>query len=53
MAEHLFKTVVAVLIVSAIAVPLGLLVGHTARGGVGLAKATLGLLTFLFLLLRL
>lgn len=59
-AEHLYYTVVTVLIASAIAVPLGLLVGHTARGGVllvGLANAmralpTLGLLTFLFLLLR-
>lgn len=59
-AEHLYYTVVAVLIASAIAVPLGLLVGHTARGGVvlvGLANAmralpTLGLLTFLFLLLH-
>jgi osmoprotectant transport system permease protein len=59
-AEHLYYTVVAVLIASVIAVPLGLLVGHTARGGVvlvGLANAmralpTLGLLTFLFLLLR-
>ncbi|MDQ3762026.1 MAG: ABC transporter permease subunit [Actinomycetota bacterium] len=58
--EHLYYTAVAVLIASAIAVPLGLLVGHTARGGVvlvGLANAmralpTLGLLTFLFLLLR-
>lgn len=41
-AEHLYYTVVAVLIASAIAVPLGLLVGHTARGGValvGLANA--------------
>ncbi len=59
-AEHLYYTVVAVFIASVIAVPLGLLVGHTARGGVvlvGLANAmralpTLGLLTFLFLLLR-
>ncbi|MFN2494946.1 MAG: ABC transporter permease [Pseudonocardiaceae bacterium] len=59
-AEHLYYTVVTVLIASAIAVPLGLLVGHTGRGGVvvvGLANAmralpTLGLLTFLFLLLR-
>lgn len=58
--EHLYYTVVAVLIASGIAVPVGLLVGHTARGGVmlvGLANAmralpTLGLLTFLFLLLR-
>jgi osmoprotectant transport system permease protein len=59
-AEHLYYTAVAVLIASAIAVPVGLLVGHTARGGVvlvGLANAmralpTLGLLTFLFLLVR-
>jgi osmoprotectant transport system permease protein len=58
--EHLYYTVVAVLIASAIAVPVGLLIGHTGRGGVvlvGLANAmralpTLGLLTFLFLLLR-
>jgi osmoprotectant transport system permease protein len=58
--EHLYYTAVTVLIASAIAVPLGLLVGHTARGGVllvGLANAmralpTLGLLTFLFLLFR-
>jgi osmoprotectant transport system permease protein len=59
-AEHMYYTAVAVLIASAIAVPVGLLVGHTARGGValvGLANAmralpTLGLLTFLFLLMR-
>lgn len=59
-AEHLYYTVITVFIASAIAVPLGLLVGHTARGGVllvGLANAmralpTLGLLTFLFLLFR-
>ncbi|MGH3935979.1 MAG: ABC transporter permease [Pseudonocardiaceae bacterium] len=59
-AEHLYYTIITVLIASAIAVPLGLWVGHTARGGValvGLANAmralpTLGLLTFLFLLLR-
>jgi osmoprotectant transport system permease protein len=58
--EHLYYTAVAVLIASAIAVPVGLLVGHTARGGVVLvgsanamrALPTLGLLTFLFLLLR-
>ncbi len=58
--EHLYYTAVTVLIASAIAVPVGLLVGHTARGGVllvGLANAmralpTLGLLTFLFLLFR-
>ncbi|HEX2289546.1 MAG TPA: ABC transporter permease subunit [Pseudonocardiaceae bacterium] len=59
-AEHLYYTAVTVLIASVVAVPLGLLVGHTARGGVllvGLANAmralpTLGLLTFLFLLFR-
>ncbi|MGH4016076.1 MAG: ABC transporter permease [Pseudonocardiaceae bacterium] len=59
-AEHLYYTVVAVLIAAVLAVPLGLLVGHTGRGGVGLvglanamrALPTLGLLTFLFLLLH-
>jgi osmoprotectant transport system permease protein len=59
-AEHLYYTVVAVLLASVIAVPVGLLVGHTTRGGVVLvgsanamrALPTLGLLTFLFLLLR-
>ncbi len=59
-AEHLYYTAVTVLIASVVAVPLGLFVGHTARGGVllvGLANAmralpTLGLLTFLFLLFR-
>jgi osmoprotectant transport system permease protein len=59
-AEHLYYTAVTVLIASVVAVPRGLLVGHTARGGVllvGLANAmralpTLGLLTFLFLLFR-
>jgi osmoprotectant transport system permease protein len=59
-AEHLYYTAVAVLIASAVAVPVGVLVGHTARGGVVLvgsanamrALPTLGLLTFLFLLLR-
>jgi osmoprotectant transport system permease protein len=59
-AEHLYYTAITVLIASAIAVPLGLWVGHTARGGVVLvgsanamrALPTLGLLTFLFLLLR-
>lgn len=41
-AEHLYYTAVTVLIASAIAVPLELWVGHTARGGVllvGLANA--------------
>lgn len=60
LSEHLYYTVVTVLVAAGIAVPLGLLVGHTGRGGlalVGLANATralptLGLLTFLFLLLR-
>ncbi|MGH3931139.1 MAG: ABC transporter permease [Pseudonocardiaceae bacterium] len=58
--EHLYYTTVTVLVAAGIAVPLGLTVGHTGRGGVvlvGLANAmralpTLGLLTFLFLLLR-
>ncbi|MGH3873212.1 MAG: ABC transporter permease [Pseudonocardiaceae bacterium] len=59
-AEHLFYTVSTVGIASTMAVPLGLVVGHTGRGAValvGLANAiralpTLGLLTLLFLLLR-
>ena len=59
-AEHLYYTTVTMLIAVAIAVPLGLAVGHTGRGGVGLvglanamrALPTLGLLTFLFLLLH-
>lgn len=58
--EHLFYTVLTVLVAVAIAVPLGLAVGHSGRGGVGLvglanamrALPTLGLLTFLFLLLH-
>lgn len=58
--QHLAYTAVTVLVAAGIAVPLGLTVGHTGRGGVvlvGLANAmralpTLGLLTFLFLLLR-
>jgi hypothetical protein len=33
-AEHLYYTAVAVLLASAVAVPVGLLVGHTGRGGV-------------------
>ncbi|HEX2300498.1 MAG TPA: ABC transporter permease subunit [Pseudonocardiaceae bacterium] len=59
-AEHLYYTTVTMFIAVAIAVPLGLAVGHTGRGGVGLvglanamrALPTLGLLTFLFLLLH-
>ncbi|MGH3912514.1 MAG: ABC transporter permease subunit [Pseudonocardiaceae bacterium] len=55
-----YYTVVTVLLAIGIAVPLGLTMGHTGRGGVGLlglanamrALPTLGLLTFLFLLLR-
>lgn len=58
-AEHLYYTVLAVFVAAVFAVPLGVLVGHTGRGGVvvvGLVNAmralpTLGLLTFLFLLL--
>ncbi len=56
--EHLYYTVITVLLASVIAVPLGLVIGHTGRGGivlVGAANAmralpTLGLVTFLFLL---
>ncbi len=56
--EHLYYTVITVLLASVIAVPLGLVIGHTNRGGivlVGAANAmralpTLGLVTFLFLL---
>jgi osmoprotectant transport system permease protein len=59
-AEHLYYVLVTVLIAAAIAIPLGLVVGHTGRGGlvlVGLANSmralpTLGLLTFLFLVVR-
>ncbi|MQA14101.1 MAG: ABC transporter permease subunit [Pseudonocardiaceae bacterium] len=56
--EHLWFTVRVVLIAAVIAVPLGLWVGHSGRGGVTLVGAanamralpTLGLVTFLFLL---
>jgi osmoprotectant transport system permease protein len=56
--EHLGYTLTALAIALAIAVPLGLYVGHTGRGGVLLVGAgnvvralpTLGLITFLFLL---
>lgn len=59
LAEHLAYTVVAVLIAAAIAIPLGLLIGHTGRGGflvIGLSNAaraipTLGLLVLIVLLL--
>jgi osmoprotectant transport system permease protein len=58
-AEHLRYTAVAVLGAAAVAVPLGLAVGHTGRGGtavVGLANAmralpTLGVITLLSLTL--
>jgi osmoprotectant transport system permease protein len=56
--EHLGYTLLALVIALVIAVPLGLFVGHTGRGGVALvsvgnairALPTLGLVTFLFLL---
>ncbi|MGQ0572824.1 MAG: ABC transporter permease [Pseudonocardia sp.] len=55
MAEHLYYTLLALVIAAAIGVPAGLLVGHTGRGGlvvVGLANSlralpTLGLLVLL------
>ncbi len=58
MLEHLGYTLLAVFGAAAIAIPLGLYVGHTGRGGVvlvGLSNAmralpTLGLVTFLFLI---
>jgi osmoprotectant transport system permease protein len=58
-AEHLRYTAIAVLGAAVVAVPLGLTVGHTGRGGtvaVGLANAmralpTLGVVTLLSLLL--
>jgi osmoprotectant transport system permease protein len=57
-AEHVGYTMLALVVGAAIAVPLGVFVGHTGRGGVGLvalsnairALPTLGLVTFLFLL---
>jgi osmoprotectant transport system permease protein len=57
--EHLRYTVIAVLGAAVVAVPLGLAIGHTGRGGtvaVGLANAmralpTLGVVTLLSLLL--
>ncbi|QWF82287.1 ABC transporter permease [Amycolatopsis sp. CA-230715] len=56
--QHLGYTGLALVIALVIAVPLGLYVGHTGRGGVVLVGAsntiralpTLGLITFLFLL---
>jgi len=56
--QHLGYTSLALVIALIIAVPLGLFVGHTGRGGVVLVGAgnairalpTLGLVTFLFLL---
>lgn len=57
--QHAGYTVVALVISAVIAIPLGMYVGHTGRGGVvlvGLSNVirslpTLGLITFLFLLL--
>jgi len=59
LAEHLAYTVISVLAAALIAIPLGLLIGHTGRGGVlviGLSNAaraipTLGLLVLIVLLL--
>jgi osmoprotectant transport system permease protein len=56
--EHLGYTFLALVIALVIAVPIGLYVGHTGRGGIVLVGAgntiralpTLGLITFLFLL---
>jgi osmoprotectant transport system permease protein len=61
LAEHLWYSFLTVALSAGIAVPIGLLIGHTRRGSaviVGLANAmralpTLGLLTFLVLLLGL
>ncbi|GAA5088127.1 ABC transporter permease [Nocardia iowensis] len=60
-AQHLWYSFLTIVISAAIAVPLGLVIGHTKRGAavlVGFANAmralpTLGLLTFLVLLLGL
>ncbi len=59
--EHLWYSFLAVALSAAIALPIGLIIGHTRRGGgviVGFANAmralpTLGLLTFVVLLLGL
>ncbi|MBB4688594.1 ABC transporter permease [Amycolatopsis jiangsuensis] len=56
--EHLGYVLLSLVIALVVAVPLGLFVGHTGRGGVALVSAgnviralpTLGLITFLFLL---
>lgn len=61
LAQHLWYSFLAVAAAAAIALPLGLVIGHTGRGAavlVGFANAmralpTLGLLTFLVLLLGL
>lgn len=58
-AQHVYYVVLSLVIASAIAIPVGLFVGHARRGGVALvgignairALPTLGLVTFLFLLL--
>ena len=57
--EHLQYSLIALLIAAAIALPLGLLIGHTGRGGfvvVGMANAiralpTFGLLIFFVILI--
>ncbi|AOS65401.1 ABC transporter permease [Actinoalloteichus hymeniacidonis] len=57
--EHLVYCAIAIGLAAAIAVPLGLYIGHTGRGGVFLvgignamrALPTLGLVTFLYLVL--
>lgn len=59
--EHLYYCGIAAAVAAAIAVPLGLFVGHTGRGGVAVvgvsnamrALPTLGLITFLVLVIGL
>ncbi|WP_157156388.1 MULTISPECIES: ABC transporter permease subunit [unclassified Diaminobutyricimonas] len=61
LAEHLYYTLVSMLIAAAIAIPAGLLIGHTGRGrqlaialsGAARALPSLGLITILALLLGL
>lgn len=58
--QHIEFTLIALGIAAVIAVPLGLFIGHTGRGGVALvggsnalrALPTLGLVTFLFLVFK-
>jgi osmoprotectant transport system permease protein len=54
LAEHLYYTVLALVIAAVIAIPVGLWIGHTGRGGfvvVGLANALRALPTFGLLVL--